>query len=142
VALGQFEEEARQTRDSGVAKNATLRAARPDPSLRKSGLLRMTIKLTHHRGCSPIVKSLPDSTRRDSMRRLSALILLAILSVNCSAMAHAQAHARDLSQARAARKADKKQQKAMKKYAKAQRKAQRRMIKQDRKNTRYPSRRF
>jgi hypothetical protein len=34
--------EASQTRDYCVAKNATLRAARPDPSLRKKRLLRMT----------------------------------------------------------------------------------------------------
>ena len=46
--VGQLEEEASQTRESGVAKNATLRAARPDPSLHKSGLLRMTIELTHY----------------------------------------------------------------------------------------------
>jgi hypothetical protein len=43
----QFEEDAIQARDCCVAKNATHRAARPDPSLRrlhliKAGLLRMT----------------------------------------------------------------------------------------------------
>jgi len=38
----QFEKEASQTRDFCVAKDATLRAARPDPSLRKNRLLRMT----------------------------------------------------------------------------------------------------
>src|SRR5580698_9701360 len=36
--------EASQTRDYCVAKNATLRAARPDPSLRQERLLRMTIQ--------------------------------------------------------------------------------------------------
>jgi hypothetical protein len=49
----QFDEEASQTRDYCVAKNATVRAARPDSlgklgtgsSLRKERLLRMTIKL-------------------------------------------------------------------------------------------------
>ena len=76
------------------------------------------------------------------MRRLAALIVLAILSVNGTAIASAQTHSSPWAQTRAARKADKKQQKAMKKYAKAQRKAQRKMIKQDRKNTHYPSRRF
>jgi hypothetical protein len=40
----QFGKEASQTRDYCVAKNATHRAARPDPSLRKKRLLRMTIK--------------------------------------------------------------------------------------------------
>jgi len=40
--VGQFDKEASQTRDYWVAENATLRAARPDPSLRKDGLLRMT----------------------------------------------------------------------------------------------------
>jgi hypothetical protein len=44
----QFGEEASQTRDYCVAKNATLRAARPDPSLRKERLFRMTIKLHHY----------------------------------------------------------------------------------------------
>lgn len=43
--MGQFDKEAIQTRDYCVAKNATLRADRPDPSLRKSGLLGMTSKL-------------------------------------------------------------------------------------------------
>jgi hypothetical protein len=38
-----IDREASQTRDYCVAKNATLRAARPDPSLRKERLLRMTI---------------------------------------------------------------------------------------------------
>jgi hypothetical protein len=37
---GQLEKEASQTRDYGVAKGATQRAARPDPSLRKSWLAR------------------------------------------------------------------------------------------------------
>jgi hypothetical protein len=44
----QFGKEASQTRDYSVAKNAAVRAARPDPSLRKSGLLGMTIKLHHY----------------------------------------------------------------------------------------------
>jgi hypothetical protein len=44
----QFEKEASQTRDYCVAKNATHRAARPDPSLRKNRLLGMTIKQHHY----------------------------------------------------------------------------------------------
>jgi hypothetical protein len=44
----QFDKEASQTRDDCVAKNATLRAARPDPSLRTERLFRMTIKLPHY----------------------------------------------------------------------------------------------
>jgi hypothetical protein len=46
---GEFGKGAGQTRDYCVAGNATLRAARPDPSLRKECLLRMTIKLHHYR---------------------------------------------------------------------------------------------
>jgi hypothetical protein len=42
-----FGKEASQTRDGCVAKNATLRAARPDSSLRKERWLGMTIKLRH-----------------------------------------------------------------------------------------------
>jgi hypothetical protein len=44
----QVEREAIRTRDYCVAKNATLCAARPDPSLRKERLLRMTNKLRHY----------------------------------------------------------------------------------------------
>ena len=44
----QFDKEASQTRDYCVAKSATHRAARPDPSLRKERLLRMTSKLHHY----------------------------------------------------------------------------------------------
>ena len=71
------------------------------------------------------------------MRKLSATLLLAILSV--AACAPALANTGYKAQSRADRKAEKKQQKAQKKYAKAQRKAQKRMIKKDRKNTKmYP----
>jgi hypothetical protein len=38
----QFDKEAGQTRDYCVAKSATHRAARPDPSLREERLFRMT----------------------------------------------------------------------------------------------------
>jgi len=41
---GSTFEEASQTRDYCVAKSATHRAARPDPSLRKKRLLGMTQK--------------------------------------------------------------------------------------------------
>jgi hypothetical protein len=44
--VAQFDREASQTRDYCVAKNATHRAARPDPSLREERLLGMTIKLS------------------------------------------------------------------------------------------------
>ena len=46
--MGHFEMEAIQTRDCSVANTATLRADRPDPSLRNSGLLWMTTELTHY----------------------------------------------------------------------------------------------
>jgi len=42
AALGEDDTEASQTRDCCVAKNATLRTARPDSSLRKERLLGMT----------------------------------------------------------------------------------------------------
>src|SRR5580700_10081159 len=42
------DKDASQTRDSCVAKTATLRAARPDPSLREERLFRMTMKLQHY----------------------------------------------------------------------------------------------
>jgi hypothetical protein len=50
--VGQFDKEASQTRDYCVAKSATHRTARPDPSPRKKPLLRMTIKLIHYRKTS------------------------------------------------------------------------------------------
>src|SRR5579863_6172765 len=43
-----FDREASQTRGSWVAKNATLRAARPDSSPRKERLFGMTSKLHHY----------------------------------------------------------------------------------------------
>src|SRR6266478_187882 len=48
-AVVQFGKEASQTRDYCVARNATLRAARPDPlRCAKNACSRMTIKLHHH----------------------------------------------------------------------------------------------
>jgi hypothetical protein len=52
--VGRFDKEASQTSDYCFADNATLRAARPDLSLRKRRLLGMTIKLSHYPR-SPIV---------------------------------------------------------------------------------------
>lgn len=73
------------------------------------------------------------------MKKLSSLVLLAILCMGGCVQAFANEGPRY--QSRADRKAEKKQQKAQRKYAKAQRKAQKRMIKKDRKNTKmYPPR--
>ncbi|MGA9706219.1 MAG: hypothetical protein WBQ87_00905, partial [Candidatus Sulfotelmatobacter sp.] len=46
-AVGFDKEAEPNARDYCVAKNATQRAARPGPSLRKERLFRMTIKLRH-----------------------------------------------------------------------------------------------
>jgi len=46
VVVAQVDKEVSQTRDYDVAKTATLRAARPDPSLRKGRLLGMTTKVS------------------------------------------------------------------------------------------------
>jgi hypothetical protein len=40
--MEQFDKEASRTRDYCAGKNAALRVARPDPSLRKERLFRMT----------------------------------------------------------------------------------------------------
>jgi hypothetical protein len=45
VVTGGDDKEASQTRDYCVAKDATQRAARPDPSLREERLLGMTGKV-------------------------------------------------------------------------------------------------
>jgi len=52
----QFGKEASQTRDYCFAKNAKLRAARPDPSLAKKRRLGMTAKLHHHRKAPLLAK--------------------------------------------------------------------------------------
>jgi hypothetical protein len=49
VVVVQFRKKASRARDYRVTKPATLRAARPDSSLRKERLLRMTIRPHHHR---------------------------------------------------------------------------------------------
>jgi len=46
MVAGQVDMEASQTREYCVAKNATLRAARPDSSRRKERLFGMTIHLS------------------------------------------------------------------------------------------------
>ena len=53
----QLSKEASLTRGGCVATTATLRAVRPDPSLRKSGLLGMTSKLQHHRNLGHLSRS-------------------------------------------------------------------------------------
>jgi hypothetical protein len=57
--VGQFDKEASQARGSCVANNATLRAARPDPSLRKRGSFRMTSRLENQKLKTPF----PPRTR-------------------------------------------------------------------------------
>jgi hypothetical protein len=47
----QFDKEASQTRGYWIAKNAILRAARPDSSLRKERLFGMTILIALHDSC-------------------------------------------------------------------------------------------
>jgi ribosomal protein L12E/L44/L45/RPP1/RPP2 len=73
------------------------------------------------------------------MKRISAILALAVLSSTFLLPNVAVAAPSAQSDARAARKANKKQQKAQKKYLKAQKKAQNKMIKKDRKNTHLPS---
>ena len=74
-----------------------------------------------------------------SMKRLGAILILAVLGFGFLLPNIAMAAPSARSDARAARKADKRQQKAQKKYMKAQKKAQNKMIKKDRKNTHLPS---
>ena len=71
------------------------------------------------------------------MKKLSVLLLMAVLGVSCLAPAHAGAKTQ--TQDRDARKMEKKQAKAQKKYAKAQKKAEKKMLKQSKKNTHYPT---
>ena len=74
-----------------------------------------------------------------SMKRISAILLLAVLGFGLLLPNLAVAAPSARSDARAARKMNKRQQKAQKKYLKAQRKAQRKMFKKDVKNTHLPS---
>jgi Flp pilus assembly protein TadB len=73
------------------------------------------------------------------MKRIGAILVLAVLSFGLVGPNMAFAVPSAKSDARAARKANKKQEKAQKKYLKAQKKAQNKMIKKDRKNTHLPS---
>jgi hypothetical protein len=83
-----------------------------------------------------------SSLEKILMKKLSAMLILGILSAGWAVQASAQSHTRGISQSHDVRKAQKKQAKAQKKYAKAQRKAQRKMLKTERKNTKYPPRSF
>jgi uncharacterized membrane protein (DUF106 family) len=74
-----------------------------------------------------------------SMKRIGAILILAVLSCGFLLPNMAVAAPSAKSDARAARKMNKRQQKAQKKYMKAQKKAQNKMIKKDRKNTHLPS---
>ena len=73
----QFDREASQTRDYCVAKNATQRAARMGPSLRKKRLFRMTIKLIHYPsagGRNPV--TVTEITRGCDFVRITVATLL------------------------------------------------------------------
>ena len=65
------------------------------------------------------------------MKKISLMILLALVTANLVIPAQANVNR----QPRSERNIEKKQRKAQKKYAKAQRKAQRKMIKNSRKNS-------
>src|SRR5271154_6070722 len=74
-------------RDDCVAKNATLRAARPDPSRRKKRLLGMTIKLSHYHRASALderdirrrcIPAALAGTNRDSAQGQLALSLTSL----------------------------------------------------------------
>jgi len=67
--LVQFEKEASQTRDWCVARGATQRAARPDPSLRKNRLLGMTTK-PHHYPAADLARFLASLRKWDLEYRL------------------------------------------------------------------------
>lgn len=74
-----------------------------------------------------------------SMKHISAILILAVLSFGFLLPNMALAAPSAKSDARAARKMNKRQQKAQKRYMKAQKRAQNKMIKKDRKNTHLPS---
>jgi acylphosphatase len=59
--VAQFDKEASQTRDYRVAKNATLRAARPDSSRRKERLFGMTIVVPPPDSCMARQSGIFDS---------------------------------------------------------------------------------
>jgi hypothetical protein len=76
---------------------------------------------------------------RKTMKRISAILVLGVLSFGLLLPNIAVAAPSAKSDARAARKMNKRQQKAQKKYMKAQKKAQKKMFKRDVKNTHLPS---
>jgi acylphosphatase len=59
--VAQYDKEASQTRDYRVAKNATLRAARPDSSRRKERLFGMTIVVPAPDSCRAQQSGICDS---------------------------------------------------------------------------------
>jgi hypothetical protein len=64
----QFGKEASNTRDYCVARNATLRAARPDPSLRKERLLQ------DENQTAPLPNADPAPIRRDCHRAVPSVV--------------------------------------------------------------------
>jgi uncharacterized protein len=86
VGDGQFNKEASQPRDSGVAKHATLRAARPDPSPRKERLFQDDTST-----CTPTLERLSwrflgrgVSLRVSMKRHLSLCVISVLVSVLCA----------------------------------------------------------
>jgi hypothetical protein len=71
--LVQFGKEASRTRDYCLAKNATLRDARPDSSRRKKRLFGMTIKLHLYLAAECVDTK---SAKMLALRVLEALLLL------------------------------------------------------------------
>ncbi len=90
----QFGKEASQAHDYCVARNATLRVARPDPSLRKERLLRMTIELHHY---------LYPSRVGDCRRTVASVQRLAGSEASCGFAIHCVANDRGLVAAKGAR---------------------------------------
>jgi UDP-glucose 4-epimerase len=75
------------------------------------------------------------------MKKLTAFLLLAVLSVGISASVCAQSK-NTYSQPTSVSKAERKQAKAQKRYAKQQKKAEKKMLKTSKKNTHYPPQQF